>query len=162
MPALRSTHVEVYVFRRKGKRVEFLILRRSRDRRVLPGVWQPVTGKREWRERGRTAAMRETREETGLSPKHWWALETLTTYYDAAADAIVALPLFAAEVGLRDRVTLSSEHDASAFVTAREAARKVLWESQRRGLEAVKREVLGGGALARALEIVGTARRRTR
>src|SRR5262245_24033344 len=98
MPTLRSTHVEVYLFRRRGRRVEFLLLRRAPSRRSLPGVWQPVTGKRRARERMLAAAVREVREETGLEPRRWWALETLTLYPDARADEIVALPLFAAEI----------------------------------------------------------------
>src|SRR5438067_13107267 len=69
-----STHVEVYLFRRQAGRVEFLVLRRSPDRRVLPKVWQPVTGKREDDETAHASAMREVREETGLTPKRWWSL----------------------------------------------------------------------------------------
>ena len=153
MPALRSTHVEVYLFRRRGRRVEFLLLRRAPGRRVMPGVWQPVTGKRHARESMLAAARREVREETGLAPRRWWALETMTLYPDVASDTIVALPLFAAEVAARAAVRLSREHDASRWVSAAEAARRVLWESQRRGLEAVRREVLRGGRLQAALEI---------
>jgi len=153
VPALRSTHVEVYLFRRRGRRVEFLLLRRAPGRRVMPGVWQPVTGKRHTRESMLAAARREVREETGLAPRRWWALETMTLYPDVASDTIVALPLFAAEIAARAAVRLSREHDASRWVSAAEAARRVLWESQRRGLEAVRREVLRGGRLQAALEI---------
>ncbi len=153
MPTLSSTHVEVYVFRRRGRRVEFLLLRRSADRRTLPGVWQPVTGKRLARERMLAAAVRELREETGLTPRRWWALETVTLFPDTERDAIVALPLFAAEVDARVRVRLSREHDRSAWLGIGEAARRVLWQSQRRGLEAVRREVLGSARLASALEV---------
>ena len=148
-----STHVEVYLFRRRGRRVEFLLLRRAASRRTLPGVWQPVTGKRNIRERMLAAAIREVREETGFEPARWWALETMTLYPDIARDRIVALPLFAAEVGPSARVKLSREHDDSKWVTAGEAARLVLWDSQRRGLDAVRRKVLGVKRLADALEI---------
>jgi len=157
MARLALTHVEVYLFRRRGRRVELLILKRSPHRRVLPGVWQPVTGKTNYRERPIRAAAREVLEETGLSPRRWWMLETLTVYFDGAANAVKALPLFAAEIGPRERPTLSSEHDDFRFVTAREAGRRFLWESQRRALEALKREVLGGGAHARAIEVAGPA-----
>ena len=150
---LRSTHVEVYLFRRRGKRVEFLLLRRVPTRPTLPGVWQPVTGKRRLRERMLAAAMREVREETGFKPKRWWALETMTIYPDVLVEAIMALPLFAAEVPAGAQVRLSREHDASKWVPAPEAARLVLWESQRRGLEAVRREVLANARLADALEV---------
>jgi dATP pyrophosphohydrolase len=153
VPTLRSTHVEVYLFRRRGRRVEFLALRRAPRSRVLPGVWQPVTGKRHRGERALDCARREVREETGIAPRRWWTLETVTLYFDVGADAAVTLPLFAAEIGAREALRLSDEHDAFRFVSAREAGRLFLWESQRRGLEAVRREVLRGGALARALDV---------
>ena len=150
---LTSTHVEVYLFRRTLRRVEFLLLRRSPTRRTLPGVWQPVTGKRHVRERMLAAAIREVREETGFTPARWWALETMTIYPDAMRDRILALPLFAAEVSSSARVKLSREHDDAKWTTLADAARRVLWESQRRGFEAVRREVLTDARLADALEV---------
>ena len=161
MPAIRCTHIEVYVFRRRAGRVEFLALRRS-PARSLSGIWQPVTGKIDRGETMLDAAVRELREETGLLPRRWWALETTTVFTDPGSDSVLVLPLFVAEVEPRAAVTLSTEHDAHRFVPARTAARLFLWEAQRRGLEAVRREVLRGGRLADALEIApsrGHARR---
>ena len=155
--AIRSTHIEVYLFRRVGRAVQFLVLRRARSRKRLSGVWQPVTGHRHLRERPLAAAAREVREETGLTPKRWWALETATLYVDAQTGELVVLPLFAAEVERAARVRLSQEHEAASWVSAREAARRVLWETQRRGLEAVRREVLGSSRLAKALEVTHLA-----
>lgn len=159
MPEVRCTHVEVYLFRRRARGAEFLALRRSPGRK-LPGVWQPVTGKIDPGESAFEAARREVLEETGLSPRTWWCLETMTTFFDVASDSIRLLPLFAAEVGPRDAVRLSREHDARRFVSARAAARLYLWDTQRRGLAAVRREVLGAKALARALEVPVPARPR--
>jgi len=161
MPKLKSSHVEVYVFRRRRSRVEFLTLRRAPGRK-LGGVWQPITGKRRRWETAVRAAMRELEEETGLRPKRWWCLETLTTYFDPDTDTFGLLPLFAAEASASDRVRLSREHTAFAFVPAREAARRFLWDSQRRGLEAVRSELLRRGPLARALEITYQSPRRAR
>src|SRR5205085_10440243 len=104
MPTVSVTHVEIYVFRRRGRRVEFLALRRSRDRIKLPGIWQPVTGRVDRGEGPLAAAVREVREEIGLRPRRWWALETATVYYDARTDRVLALPRFAAEVGATERV----------------------------------------------------------
>jgi len=44
MPRLKADAVEVFVYRRIGRAVEFLALRRHPSRR-LAGVWQPITGK---------------------------------------------------------------------------------------------------------------------
>jgi dATP pyrophosphohydrolase len=150
VPKIRCTHVEVYVFRRRAGRPEFLALRRSPGR-SLAGVWQPVTGKIARSETAFAAARREVLEETGLRPGAWWCLETMTAFFDVASDSIHLLPLFAAEVGVRDAVRLSREHDAMRFAAPRTAARLYLWAAQRRGLAAVRHEVLGGGALAKAL-----------
>jgi len=152
VPAFKSTHIEAYVFRRRRGRVEFLCLRRAPGR-ALPGVWQPVTGRIERRESALAAAAREVREETGLSPARWWVLESPVIFFDPVADAIEALPLFAAEIPATARVTLSPEHDAHAFLAPPAAGRRFLWDAQRIGLAAVRRTVLAGGALADALEV---------
>jgi len=154
----RSAFIEVYIFRRRGRRVEFLCLRRGRVR-FLPGVWQPVTGRCRPRERGLAAAVREVREETGLAPLRWWALEAPTIFYDASRDRVRTYPRFVAEAGPDDTVRLSSEHADWAFLPAIEAGRRYLWESQRRGLEDVKRQILRGGLLADALEVTGLLER---
>ncbi len=152
MSPIAPTQIEVHVFRRRGRAVEFLCLRRSRGSR-LPGVWQPVTGKLRRGEGPLRGARREVREETGFVPTRWWALESVSVYFDAPSGVVHALPIFAAEVDPGERVTLSAEHDASRFLPAREAGRRFLWDAQRRALEAVRRQVLRGGALARALEV---------
>ena len=145
MPPVASRQIEVYPFRRRLSRVEILLVRRSAER-TLPGVWQPVTGGIERGETAWRAAAREVLEETGLTPLRWWALEHMTVYYEPAKDAVLALPLFAAEVAATDPVPLSHEHDRSAFLAPAAAARRVIWESQRRALEALRDEVLRPGA----------------
>ena len=152
MPPIRSTQIEVHLFRRRGRRTEFLLLRRSRER-TLPGIWQPVTGGIEARETAWRAAAREVLEETGLRPVRWWVLEHLTTYYEPARDAIHIVPLFAAEVAWTDTVVLSHEHDRYAFVPPATAARRVLWGTQRAAQRAVRDEVLTSGTSAAARDI---------
>lgn len=165
MIAVRCHQVEAHLFRRRGARVEYLLLRRAPDR-TLPGVWQPVTGGIEKRETAYAAAAREVREETGLTPIRWWALERLTGFYDVAHDAIAFVPVFVGEIAWTDPVHLSHEHDRYAFVAPRVAARRVLWQGQRRTLTAIHEEILARGADPSAREItariVATAPRRTR
>lgn len=149
---MRTPFIEVHLFRRVGRRVEFLCLRRA-DTRRLPGVWQPVTGRCRRGEPPLTAARREVREETGLEPLRWWALEEPTLLLLAERGEVVAIPVYAAELGPRDRVRLSGEHDAQVFLPAAAAGRRYLWETQRRALDQVRRQVLRGGALAAALAL---------
>ena len=73
---------------------------------------------------------------------------------------MLAYPRFAAEIGPGDRrAPVRASTTDWAFLPAAEAGRRYLWESQRRGLEDVKRQVLRGGALAAALEVTGLLER---
>jgi dATP pyrophosphohydrolase len=116
-------------------------------------VWQPVTGGIERGESAMRAAVREVREETGLVPLRWWALEHMANFYDVARDHVRVVPVFAAEVAWTDPVHLSDEHDRYAFVTLEKAWERVLWATQRRALEALAEEVLSGSAGGAAREI---------
>ena len=159
---ISCTQVEVHVFRRLGKRLEVLLLRRSPER-SLAGVWQPVTGGIERGESALAAAAREVFEETGLSPICWWALEHLATFYDPARDHIRMVPVFAAEVAWTDPVHLSHEHDRYTFVSLTEAKRRVLWATQRQAIAALRDELFSGSAGGAAREVtarVPSGRRR--
>ncbi len=149
---ISCTQVEVHVFRRRGKRLEMLLLRRS-PLRSLAGVWQPVTGGIERAESAMAAAAREVLEETGLRPLRWWALEQPASFYDVAHDRIRVVPVFAAEVAWADRVRLSEEHDLHAFVSLAEAGRRVLWGTQRQAHRALADEVLSGSSGGAAREV---------
>jgi dATP pyrophosphohydrolase len=146
------TQVEVHLFRRRGKRLELMLLRRS-SHRSLAGVWQPVTGGIERGETILAAAAREVLEETGLTPLRWWALEHLATFYEPARDRIGVVPVFAAEVAWADPVSLSDEHDRYAFVPPTVARRRVLWATQRRAIAALLEEIVSGSAGGAAREV---------
>lgn len=155
---ISCSQVEVHVFRRLGKRLELLLIRRSLHR-SLAGVWQPVTGGIEKGESVMHAAAREVREETGLAPIRWWALEHIAIFYEPAQDRIRVVPVFAAEVAWTDPVHLSDEHDRYAFVSPAAARRRVLWATQRRAIAALLEEVASGSAGGKAREV--TARMAT-
>jgi 8-oxo-dGTP pyrophosphatase MutT (NUDIX family) len=158
VPDLRPTQIEVYLFRRRSGRVDFLCLKRAARGR-LPGIWQPITGGLRRGEGAFAGAKREVREETGLEPRRWWALEGVGIYFHPPAGRARVMAMFAAEIGPKDQVTISREHSDHAFLSAAAAGRRFLWEAQRRGLESVRREVLRGGPLARALEITHMMKR---
>lgn len=149
---ISCTQVEVHVFRRRAKRLEMLLLRRS-PQRSLAGVWQPVTGGIERGESAMAAAVREVLEETGLTPIRWWALEQPASFYDVAYDRIRVVPVFAAEIAWTDAVYLSDEHDRYAFVPLVQASKRVLWATQRQAHRALADEVLSGSSGGAAREI---------
>ena len=152
MIPISCTQVEVHVFRRRGKRLELLLIRRA-PHRSLAGVWQPITGGIERGESTMAAAVREVREETGLAPLRWWALEHLATFYDPGHDHIRVVSVFAAEVAWTDPVQLSHEHDRYAFVSLAVARRRVLWATQRQAIAALRDEVLSGSSGGAAREV---------
>ncbi len=135
-----SHFVETYVFRRRGRGFQILCLRRAPGI-PLPGVWQPVTGKKRRGERALLAAAREVREETGLEPIRWWGLETMSMWFESANERFVMLPIYAAEIDARAEVQLSREHADFAWLTPRAAGARFAWETQRRALVAIEREV---------------------
>jgi 8-oxo-dGTP pyrophosphatase MutT (NUDIX family) len=163
MLRLQLDHIEVYVFRRRARRVQFLALKRA-ERGRLSGVWQPVTGSLHPGESAFAGARREVREETGCDPRRWWRLESPAIFFDPRRDRVQIVPRFAAEIRVRDVIRISREHQAHAFLDARRAGARFLWDSQREGLALVRAQILRGGPLADALEIdaAATARRTSR
>ncbi|NOT33204.1 MAG: NUDIX domain-containing protein [Candidatus Eisenbacteria bacterium] len=147
MSGFEVRHVEIHVFRRPLSKsaktpsgIEFLLLRRAAGQ-PLPGIWQPITGSLRRGEAAWRGAVREVREETGLTPHRWWALEHLVAFYEPHTDRLEALPIFLAEVGPSDLVTRSREHDAHQFLPPARAGKTVHWQAQRDAMEAIDREV---------------------
>ena len=174
MPAVASPVVDVYPYRvhpegplpsfgRRGVpsgtlafpegNLRFLLLRRAAGR-VYAGQWRMVGGKVEGQERAWEAALRELREETGLSPRRLWALPSVNTFYDPTRDAVVLAPAFAAEVEADP--TLDAEHDVFAWLTPEAAIERLAWPERRR-LLAMASDLLHSGAVPPELEIGGAA-----
>ena len=97
MPRLDASVVEVYAFRRRSGRTQFLALRRQ-PRGSLPGIWQPITGTLRRGEPAGRGALRELREETGARPRRFWRLEGVSAFYDPGREAIRFIARFAAEL----------------------------------------------------------------
>lgn len=122
MTKIESNVFEVCVFRRKEKSPEYLLLRRSQEDTLYPGIWQVVTGTLEPDEHVQVAARREIKEETGLSPRRMWVVPRVNMFYSAARNTVCLSPFFAAEVEALDGIELSPEHTECRWCTIEEVA----------------------------------------
>lgn len=136
--------IEVCVFRFINDRPEYLMLKRSPNEKVYPNLWQFVSGSLEEGEKAVDAALRELKEETGLTPERFWVVPHANTFYDPSYDAVNVSPLFGAQVEIGDEPRLSSEHCAYEWLEHGDAWRRLVWPGQRLGLEIVDRYILGG------------------
>lgn len=144
MPKIVSSIVDVYVFRRCATCIEFLTLLRAPLQR-LGGTWQSVHGKVEAGETAWQAALRELREETGLTPTGFWQIDFVNTFYVAESDLVLLCPCFAAEVSADAPVHLCSEHTASAWLGAEAALARMMWPGQRHALREILSEIIQPG-----------------
>jgi dATP pyrophosphohydrolase len=144
MPTLVSQIVEVVVFRFVGDRPEYLLLRRAREEKVYPGMWQIVTGKIREGETAVRAARREVLEETRISPLRFWVLPHTGTFYDPGKDAMHVSPFFVAQVPDDVEPMLSAEHAEYRWLSVTEAMRLLVWPGQREGVMVAHEYILGG------------------
>jgi dATP pyrophosphohydrolase len=135
-----STMVETHLFRETKNGLEFLLLKRSDDQ-VYPGLWQMVTGKiKESASGGEKAfqtAIREIKEETGLTPHQLWVAPTINSFYEPKDEYICLLPVFAARVS-NEEIKLSTEHTDYKWVDRVTAQKLLAWDGQRKAIQIIE------------------------
>ena len=102
MSPLRPDLVDCWVFRvvhsaRDVPSTEVLLLRRS-EGRILPGLWQCVSGSLESDDRIAIGALRELAEETGFGPSEieaFYDLDLVNQFHEPSYDAIITSAVFA-------------------------------------------------------------------
>jgi len=134
---IRSFAVSVVVIRHAATGTEVLLLRRTRS---LAGEWCQVTGAIEPGETAWQAALRETREETGLDLERLYSADICEQFYEADRDAISLLPVFVGTAAPDAGVRLNAEHSAFRWVGFDEAAGMVPFAGQRHVLRHVEQE----------------------
>ena len=131
---IESKLVEAHIFRRIDGKVEFLALKRSKES-YYPNIWQMVTGAIKKNEKAYECAIREIKEETGLSPIKLWALPNVNSYYSASEDAIILIPVFAAEIGNSCEVAISNEHSEYEWMDKTKFISCLAWPGQKKSVE---------------------------
>jgi dATP pyrophosphohydrolase len=152
MSAIVSNIVEVGLFRFHRDRPEYLVLRRALQEVLYPGLWQIVTGSVRENETAVAAAGREIVEEVGVVPLRFWVAPHISSFYDAGQDAIMMLPLFAAQIPPDTDPVLSREHDRYAWLEVEAACRRLVWPGQREALRLIHDCIAGGEVSGRLLE----------
>src|SRR4051794_19578115 len=135
-----------------GKSHEFLQLRRRNDD-FMGGTWQPVSGGVEAGEITWQAALRELREETGLSPREFFVIEFVNTFYIPSQDTLWHSINFLAIVDANAKVTLCNEHDDCRWVPQIAVENSFMWPGDRRAIEEAVREILQNGLAKEYLRI---------
>jgi dATP pyrophosphohydrolase len=133
-----SNMIEAHIFRENKHDIEFLLLKRAQQE-IYRGLWQMITGTVEDGETAYQAAIREIKEETGLTIDRIWVVPNVNTFYSHELNVISLLPVFAAKVKGTGKVRLSSEHTESGWYRPEEAKAVLAWEGQRHSVELIER-----------------------
>ena len=153
MAVLACKIVEVCIFKFENDRPWYLLLHRSKDEKIYPGIWQFVSGSIEGDEKAVEAALRELNEETAMKPKGFWVVPFVNSFYDPGYDAVNLSPLFAAQVEIGDAPMLCHEHFEFEWFSYADAVRKLVWPGQREGLRIVHECIVGGQSVVKLTRI---------
>jgi dATP pyrophosphohydrolase len=126
-----SRLVDVYPYHREQNRVKFLIFKRA-DEVIYPNQWRMIGGKVREFEKRHEAALRELKEETGLTPSKFWTIPSLNQFYDHKTDNIHHIPAFAAVIDPNKSITLNHEHSRYKWISDEEIGSYIKWPEQRR------------------------------
>jgi len=140
----RPDLVDCWLFRHSAGEVELLLIRRAPGR-ILPGLWQCVSGSIEPGERIAAAALREVEEETGFGPadiEAFFDLDHVNQFHEPSVDAVVTSAVFAASVRTDGETRLSHEHDGARWVALEAARAEGVRTGHRASIERIRDDVL--------------------
>lgn len=133
MATIRVSIIDVIVLRPAATGWEALVLRRAAGKRS-PGSWETVHGRMDAGELPAAAALRELREETGLTPERFYNLSRVESFYLHRTDELEMIPAFCALVLAGAACTVSAEHDGSEWLAPDAAAVRLHWPRDVRAL----------------------------
>jgi dATP pyrophosphohydrolase len=143
--------IDVYVIR--PYRADWLVLSLQRSRGTrCPGSWETVHGRIEASERPEQAAVREVREETGLTLDRLYNV-TCQPFYLHTVGVVQMAVVFAAFVTEDSNVRLGVEHERYAWLSMSEAAARFTWPREREALEHIG-ILLGSGDAGPAEDVL--------
>ncbi|MBU1097164.1 MAG: NUDIX pyrophosphatase [Bacteroidetes bacterium] len=134
---VESYLVEAHLFRKTVAGIELLLLKRS-DKEIYPGIWQMVTGSIKQNEKAFETAIREIKEETGLTPSNLWVVPHINSFYSPEKNSICQVPVFVALVNSKSTVAISDEHSEYRWVNPPEAKQLLAWDGQRKSVDIIE------------------------
>ena len=140
MSPFRPDLVDCWIYRDAPNGTEILLIRRAPGR-ILPGLWQCVSGSIEPGERVAAAALREVAEETGFAGDAllgFYDLDLVNQFHEPSVDAVMSSAVFAVRVDPDADVRLSHEHDAARWLSLTDAHREVVWPGYRTAIERIR------------------------
>ena len=132
-----SHSIALVALREVAGDAEALLLRRTR---TLAGEWCQIAGAIEEGETAWQAALRELKEETGLTPIRFYSGDICEQFYEADRDAITIAPVFVAFVAYDAPVVLNAEHSEYKWISLDWAEDMVPFGGQRRVLRHIRQE----------------------
>lgn len=147
-----SNLIEAHIFRKRKEGIEFLLLKRA-ENQIYPGIWQMVSGKIEADEKAYESAVRELKEETGLTPLKIWVAPKVNSFYSDVSDTICMVPVFAIQVDKKSEVKLSNEHTEFKWVSSKKAKKMLAWDGQRKALELIEEYFLNEKSFLNFVEV---------
>lgn len=124
--------------------IDILLMRRSPGR-ILPGLWQCVSGSLEAGESVTAGALRELTEETGFGAEDilgFYDLDQVNQFHEPSVQAIVSGAVFAVRVGALAEPVLSHEHDAMQWAMPEQALRLAVWPAYRESIRRIAENLL--------------------
>lgn len=159
MSKIETLYIEVCVFKKYKNKISYLVLKRSNNNKIFPGIHQIVTGtikknnRTKKSENSIQAAIREVFEETGLLPVRFWILPVVNSYYVQHLDKINISPIFAAEVAHNSKVKISKEHQSYKWLTYRKAVKELIWQNHKTALKYLNDFLTGKAKWGKFLEV---------
>lgn len=121
--------VDVYPYRSKADKHEFLIVKRS-SHKIYAGQWRMIGGKIKTGEKAWEAGLRELKEETELVPSLYWVIPSLNHFYNHRSNTIELIPAFAAKLEYHSEILLNEEHSEYKWIECKELDDHVPWPEQ--------------------------------